>query len=77
IKKRPLSHKGALSYYLIEFSVLLVMEKCWQAQQSVQNCEPSNFLTTPTTTPKTTRYKKSVVGTNLLRLSKFGGPSQT
>ncbi|TON70134.1 hypothetical protein CGH52_11055, partial [Vibrio parahaemolyticus] len=72
-----LSHKGALFYYLIEFSVLLVMEKCWQAQQSVQNCELSDFLTTPTTTPKITRYKKSVAGTNLLRLLEYGGPSQT
>ncbi len=31
----------------------------------------------PIETLKTIRYKKGVVGTNLLRLSKFGGPSQT
>ena len=29
------------------------------------------------TTPKTFGKKKGVVGTNLLRLLKFGGPSQT
>lgn len=28
----------------------------------------------PIATLKTIRYKKGVVGTNLLRLSKFGGP---
>ncbi len=31
----------------------------------------------PIATLKTIRYKKGVVGTNLLRLSKFGGPSRT
>ncbi len=31
----------------------------------------------PIATLKTIRYKKGVVGTNLLRLSKFGGPSHS
>jgi hypothetical protein len=35
------------------------------------------YTTSPATAPVTLRYEKGVVGTNLLRLIKIGGPSQT
>ncbi len=69
------------SRYYFSNILMLVMRKGGGLKAKVTTLslfhELSHALTTPTTTPKIIKCKKSVVGTNPLRLLKFGGPSQT